>query len=274
MGKIVFLDIDGTLVNFNQQMPESALKALKAARKNGHKLALCTGRTYGHIYPWLLDIGFDAIVASAGAYVRIGEEVLYHHVIDFEKMKGLEGLLRKHKIAYVLQGLYGRMVPKDCIKGIENHFAAINPDYNKELMGMEQIEYISEKHTIESIMFFNSNVGIGQLQKEIDEELNGYFCVTGASYETDREHNGEITCKGIHKADGMKRVAEHFSLNPTEIIAFGDGPNDFEMLRYAHIGVAMGNGVESLKNKADFVTDDIERDGIYKAFVHLGLIEE
>ena len=73
MEKIVFLDIDGTLVNFNQQMPESTWKALKEARENGHKLVLCTGRTYGHIYPWLLEIGFDAIVASAGAYVRVGE---------------------------------------------------------------------------------------------------------------------------------------------------------------------------------------------------------
>lgn len=272
MEMIVFLDIDGTLVNFNQQMPESTWKAIKEARENGHKLVLCTGRTYGHIYPWLLEIEFDAIVASAGAYVRVGEEVLYHHVIDFEKMKGLLKLLQKHKIDYLLQGLYGRMVPKECIKGIEDHFAAINPDYNRHLDGMELIEDISEKHIIESIMYFNSNVGIGQLQKEIDEELDGYFCVTGASYETDREHNGEITCQGINKADGMKRVVEHFSLNPTQVIAFGDGPNDFEMLQYAQMGVAMGNAVESLKNKADYVTDDMEQDGIYNAFVHLGLI--
>lgn len=272
MGKIVFLDIDGTLVNFNQQMPQSALQALKEAQKSGHKLVLCTGRTYGHIYPWLLEIEFDAIVASAGAYVRVGEEVIYHHVIAFEKMKELVKLLRKHKIDYLLQGCCQRMVPKECIQGIEDHFAEINPDYNRHLEGIEQIENISEEHMIESIMFINSNVGIGQLQKEIDEELNGYFCVTGASYETDREHNGEITCQGINKADGMKRVVEYFSLNPTQVIAFGDGPNDFEMLQYAQTGVAMGNAIESLKNKADYVTDDIEQDGIYNAFVHLGLI--
>lgn len=273
MGKIVFLDIDGTLVNFDQQMPKSAFKALKEARENGHKLALCTGRTYGHIYPWLLEFGFDAIVASAGAYVRIGEEVLYHHVIDFEKLQGLVKLLRKHKIDYLLQGLYGRMVPKECIQGIEDHFASINPDYKEHLAGIEQIECISKEHIIESMMYFNSNVGIDQLQKEIDEELDGYFWVTGASYETDREHNGEITCRGIHKADGMKRVTEYFSLDPTEVIAFGDGPNDFEMLQYAQIGVAMGNAVESLKSKADYITDDIQQDGIYNAFLQLGLIE-
>lgn len=274
MGKIIFLDIDGTLVDFDQHMPKSTLKALKEARENGHKLVLCTGRTYGYIYPWLLEFGFDAVVASAGAYVRVGEEVLYHHVMDFEKIQGLEELLKKHNIDYMLQGLLGRMVPKDCVKGIEDHFAAINPEYSKQLDGMEQIEHISESHMIESIMFFNSNVKIAQLQKEIDEELEGYFRVTGASYETDREHNGEITCRGIHKADGMKRVVAYFSLRPTDVIAFGDGPNDFEMLQYAKIGVAMGNGVESLKNKADYVTDDIEQDGIYHAFVHLGLIEE
>lgn len=273
MRKIVFLDIDGTLVNFNQQMPESAFTALREARKNGHKMALCTGRTYGHIYPWLRDFGFDAVVASAGAYVKVGEEVLYHHVFDYEKLKGLLELLRRHNIDFMAQGLNGRIVERKCLKGIEEHFAAIHTDYKKHFAEVEQVEYISEKHSVESMMFFNSNVGIIQLQKEIDEELEGYFCVTGASYETDREHNGELTCKGIHKADGMKRVVDYFSMSPADVIAFGDGPNDFEMLQYAGTGVAMGNGVETLKNTADFVTDDMEQDGIYKAFLHLGLIE-
>ena len=57
-------------------------------------------------------------------------------------------------------------------------------------------------------------------------------------------------------------------------MAFGDGENDMAMLRFAGIGVAMGNGSDLLKRKADYVTASVDDDGIEKALLHFGLIEE
>ena len=87
--KLIFLDVDGTLVDFTMHMPESAREALSTARKQGHLISLCTGRTVTNVYPWLLDFGFDAIVASAGAYVSVKDNVIYHSILAQDKVQEL-----------------------------------------------------------------------------------------------------------------------------------------------------------------------------------------
>ena len=67
MGKALFFDIDGTLVNFQGKMPDSAKQALMQVKKNGHQIVICSGRSVCQIYPWLLDLGFDGLIAAAGA---------------------------------------------------------------------------------------------------------------------------------------------------------------------------------------------------------------
>ena len=70
----------------------------------------------------------------------------------------------------------------------------------------------------------------------------------------------------------MERLLAHFGLSRQEIMAFGDGENDREMLSFAAIGIAMGNAREETKAAADYVTDHIDRDGIEKALHHFGLL--
>ena len=80
---------------------------------------------------------------------------------------------------------------------------------------------------------------------------------------------------GLHtggKAAGIQKFLDKEGLTRSNTMAFGDGENDMAMLRYAGIGVAMGNGKETLKEKADYVTTDIDDDGIANALIHFGLI--
>ena len=75
--KLIFLDIDGTLTTpGSNEPPQSALDAIKAAQKKGHKVFLCSGRNPGMLSP-LLKFGFDGVVASAGGYVTVGDDVIY-----------------------------------------------------------------------------------------------------------------------------------------------------------------------------------------------------
>jgi hydroxymethylpyrimidine pyrophosphatase-like HAD family hydrolase len=74
------------------------------------------------------------------------------------------------------------------------------------------------------------------------------------------------------KVDGIQKIMERFGLAREEIMAFGDGENDRDMLLFAGIGVAMGNGKETVKAAADYVTDHIDQDGVEKALIHFGLI--
>ena len=70
----------------------------------------------------------------------------------------------------------------------------------------------------------------------------------------------------------MQKLLDFLQVDKADTIAFGDGYNDLEMLGFVDTGVAMGNAVEELKAVADYVTDAVDRDGIFKAMKFLELI--
>ena len=70
------------------------------------------------------------------------------------------------------------------------------------------------------------------------------------------------------KAAGIQYILQHFGISQNEIMAFGDGNNDIDMLRYANVGVAMGNAGSEVKRQADYVTADVDNDGIWRALKH------
>lgn len=87
--KIVFLDIDGTLITDRQEFPESARRVVDEAQRRGHLLFLATGRSLPEIYPWLLDVGFDGIVGGNGSYAQVGDRVLFEHLIPEPRLTAL-----------------------------------------------------------------------------------------------------------------------------------------------------------------------------------------
>ena len=69
--KIVFFDIDGTIYRYGEPIPNDTLEAIKSLKQNGHLAIICTGRTKSMIFPEILEIGFDGIIAGAGTYVEV-----------------------------------------------------------------------------------------------------------------------------------------------------------------------------------------------------------
>ena len=78
--------------------------------------------------------------------------------------------------------------------------------------------------------------------------------------------------KGISKAKGIDETLRRFGIPLEESLAIGDGENDVDMLKHCGIGVAMGNAADVTKAAADYITDDIDEDGLYNALKHFGLI--
>ncbi len=95
---------------------------------------------------------------------------------------------------------------------------------------------------------------------------------TGASFGVDREYNGEFTKGGINKATGMDIVMNHFGMEVSDAVAFGDSQNDIPMLRYAGVSVAMGDGAKPALEAADHITTPLLEDGIWNGFKLVGLI--
>ena len=103
MGRVLFFDIDGTLVGFDKKMPDSARKAVLRAKDNGHILILCTGRGECQLYPLLQEIGFDGVISSGGTGVTFHDQVVARHTFGKEKMRFLTDLFRRYQIPYLLQ---------------------------------------------------------------------------------------------------------------------------------------------------------------------------
>lgn len=84
---------------------------------------------------------------------------------------------------------------------------------------------------------------------------------------------GDLCVKGINKAHAIDVILEHLEAKQSDTIAFGDAKIDIPMLEYCELGVAVGNGGPEILAMADLVTDDVEADGLYKAFDKLGLLQ-
>lgn len=101
--KVLFFDIDGTLVNFDTTILASTITALRLARENGHKLILCTGRSLGQLQGAIKELSFDGGVLAAGAYVRYQDQVIDAITIPGEKLRNIWSFIDEEKLPYIVQ---------------------------------------------------------------------------------------------------------------------------------------------------------------------------
>lgn len=85
---------------------------------------------------------------------------------------------------------------------------------------------------------------------------------------------GDLGPTGITKKHAIEVLLDHLDADQKDTISFGDAKIDLSMFELCDYNVAMGNGGTEIKEAADYITDDVNEDGLYNAFVHLGLIEE
>ncbi|MEE8886615.1 MAG: HAD family hydrolase [Eubacteriales bacterium] len=269
--KIVFLDIDGTLTTFGGVLPDSAAEALREAKENGNELVLCTGRTVTQIYPMLRDSGlFSGLVCGAGAEVWRNGKTIVDHFVDPAHLSLIVDYLESVHSRYYLQcrsGMYGT----SAIVNYNGVMFGGDPGSTKErekIFGHITVDDEPKKRRdVNKLAYYEADADI----HEIRAALGDYFSVMESSFRLSDKSDGEVTIRGYDKAYGMRVYLEDSGLSAEDTIAFGDGPNDYEMIDFAHVGVAMGNAADDLKKHADFVTDRVDHDGLAKAFYKLGL---
>lgn len=89
-------------MDYENNLPESADKAIKAARKNGHKVYICTGRSKAEVYPYIWDIGLDRMIGRNGSYVEDNGHVVMHQLITKEQCKHIVDWL-KESLSFTLK---------------------------------------------------------------------------------------------------------------------------------------------------------------------------
>ena len=269
--KVVFLDIDGTLVTRMNAFPESAKEALRRARANGHEMVICTGRARCQIPPWDKEGLIDGMITAAGSCVYVGEKVAYAKLFSDAQKHFFADYCLKYHIPYFFQAEDALYSAKWCEEDDFQIFLSTGlneSEVRKVLSTVDFVEHPEEADNIEKALYYNCKRTPEQVKADFGEE----FYITDSSFKASRFCDGEVTLAGIDKSAGIAAYLEAVGVPLEDSIAFGDGPNDLEMLSYVHTGVAMGNGIQALKDIATFVTDDVDKDGIYNGFQRLGLI--
>lgn len=270
--KLIFFDVDGTLVQFDGTMPHSTKEALRRARENGHKLVICTGRSKFQIYPWLLELRFDGIVAAAGAYVEWKDQCVSHQMVSAEALQSFVSYFSKEQIPYCLQTVNGAVATAAnehaILQLFEDKFCVSKEQVRQVFGGMTLDDEPGKRTDIEKMIYYDSPYPVSEVAKV----LAPAFDVTVTSFAQADESSGEVTLAGITKSYGMKKLMEYAGYTKNDTIAFGDGFNDLDMLQFAGLGIAMGNAVEPVRNVADKVTACVDEDGILCALSELALI--
>lgn len=273
--KLIFLDIDGTLVSSLSAPSPMVRTAIRRARSKGHLVFLCTGRNLPIIGPDILEIGFDGIVASAGAYAAVGNEVLFDSLLPEELVQ--ECLSVFHGL-----GVYCRIETREGIytdPQMEALLKSASPSpQNSELIRMQRelesglaiqkYERYPRQGAYKLCFTSGSLEPVDAAQKCLGDRFE--FVVYPYSRGT-ACFNGEIIPKGIDKGRGVQLICRCLGAALKDVIAFGDSMNDAAMLRCAGEGVAMGNACDELKAIADTVCEDVAHDGIYREFLRRGL---
>lgn len=276
MKKIIFLDVDGTLVDYENRIPASAITAIREARKQGHRVYICTGRSRAEVGKELWDIGLDGMIGGNGSYVEDHETVVMHQKITDQQCRRIVDWLHERGLEFYLEcnsGLYAsEHFETEAVPVIHAYMKRKEKD-KEDLKVADVFEGIRFGETLYRDDVNKISYILSSYQDYLDasEEFPDLKSGTwGGKGET--ALFGDLGVKGIDKAYSIERLLEYLGASREDTIAFGDAKVDIPMLDYCHMGIAMGNGGEEIKAMADDITDDVERDGLYKAFQKYGLI--
>ncbi|WP_462412956.1 HAD family hydrolase [Neobacillus sp. Marseille-QA0830] len=278
MHKIIFLDIDGTLVNHHGVMPESAKLAVQKARENGHLVFINTGRSKSQLFPEILQVGFDGIIGAAGGYIEIEEEVLFHEGIKKADVQLLVEFFIKHEIDFFLEsnnGVFASPNSKRYFQSIIDKMILEKPeakaDIEKGIQPFFDLIIVEDdliRDDINKVSFFSSDFPL----EIIGQEFAPRFTVIPSTVSAMGRNSGELSIQGITKATAIEKLISHLHIPKENTFAYGDGYNDIEMLEFVQHGIAMGNAQEAVKNVANDIADSVDEDGIYNSFKKYGLI--
>lgn len=257
MIKAVFLDFDGTVFSHASAcIPASTYEAVRKLRENGIKVFLCTGRAFAEFYDFdLTDFKLDGRILSNGQMVfDENDELIYECSIQGELKDRVISLFKEKRFP-----MY--MVTRDDIflNDVNETVLTVQDAVSS---GIPRIKEYEGEDVCMVSAFFNCEEDI-QTIYELKDLAEITWWHIGAV---------DIVPKGISKANGIDQVCKRYGILQSETMGIGDGENDIGMLQHCAIGIAMGNAADNTKKSADYVTDDIDEDGVYNALKHYGLI--
>lgn len=247
--KYFFFDIDGTLHSHKNGVCKSTIEAIQLLKQQGDFIAVATGRSFTGCKEILLQTGIEYAIVDGGH----------------------QGFDNGHSI-------FNEHIDRDiCKEMIEEAMAldiaiGISDDTTCYLLDDTLVEKMSREHQWMKIKIVDElpvdTIFIKKVFVDIqDREVSLFNSFTRINHLYLPKSELVVTDQD-HKLQGIHQMLEHVNYKQGDIIVFGDSRNDLAMFEGATISICMKNGVEETKKQADYVTDDIDNDGIYKACKH------
>ena len=270
--RAVFVDVDGTLCDSRQRVPDSAASALARAKERGHRLFICTGRSAPEVYPRFFDLGFEGIVGGAGGYAAVGNEVLLDERMPREHVDVLTALWEDLDAFFIWQG-------PDQMGPSEGYL-----DFFVPRAGKHPEDWIEYAQSISPFIVDIEGGSFTKVTAYVSPDKASLERVSAALPEGYRAIIGSVGAAGyvpfeiipdhLSKAVGMQAVCEHIGIPMSRSVAIGDSNNDVEAVARAGIGISIGDGCAALVEVADIVAPAVGDDGFAWALAAAGLIDE
>lgn len=257
--KLITLDLDGTTLNSNSQLSSRTIKTINKASEAGHIVSIVTGRPYRMARDIYDQLGLNTPMANFnGALMHVPHQKWdgeYSRTIN----KAVVYDLLKHKADYGVQLL--AVESKNAY--LADHAAPASFDFFPHEISNEQI--LTEKTLRTNPTSITILVEPQSAQLVKNKLLHYYGEYISVGVWGGPQSVLEIVSKGIQKAKAVAYLAEYYSIDRKDIIAFGDEHNDAEMLEYVGRGVAMKNATSAIKSIANDITEfDNANDGVAK----------
>ncbi|WP_105129877.1 HAD family hydrolase [Streptococcus suis] len=281
MRKIIFLDVDGTLVDYHNRIPESAIRAIRQARENGHLVYVCTGRSRAEMQPELWEIGLDGMIGGNGSYVEHQGQVIMHQLLSAEDSRAIVDWLHERGLEFYLESNNGLFASENFRERAREtlRIYSMNKGKTAEEVVDQEVEDVMHGMIFDGQLYRNDLNKVSFVLDSYQDHLDSKqaFPQLVANTWGGRGESalfGDLGVKDIDKAHAISVLLDHLGASQADTIAFGDAKIDISMLDYCAVGVAMGNGGAEILAMADMITDDVEEDGLYNAFEKLGLLKQ
>ncbi|WP_288222072.1 Cof-type HAD-IIB family hydrolase [uncultured Clostridium sp.] len=275
--KLICIDMDGTLLNSNHEVSDRTKEALRKAKELGVNIAITTGRLFCSARYYSDLIGIDtAVITSNGSYIKTNyeDEAILENPLPIDLVIETFNIVKKHGLSVNFNS-WDTLIREHEVP--ETHAYSV---MNKILPEDKKVKFLIDSNNfIDTLKNFNGKILKGIVieerenkehllaaKKELKEVFGDKLHVVSSG-----TNNFEIMYGNTSKGKAVEYYAKSLKLSPTEVMCIGDSENDLSMIKFAGIGVAMGNGLDLIKDEADYITDTNNNDGVAKAIEHFVL---
>ncbi len=236
---------------------EKTLSYLKKLKNDGHIIAIATGRVYETVKPLFKDLSFaNYLIFNNGSAIY---DVDQNKIIFHKELNPTD-------VYKLLPIIYSRSTGYELFNSIRDYRFVNNTSYDVVKKSIDNCVPLN------GVLFYlKDDVDVDMFCNYLNEnsEITSFF-VMQDSFDTRKWIQGNF--KDITKYSGIMWLQEKFNIKLKNVITFGDGTNDIEMIRKCYNGVAMNNALPEVKEKAKYVTLSNEEDGVYeflKSFIEV-----